>query len=96
MSDAVAPAQDFSSGDLGTETEFIDTTLDLLLLLLMEERRWLCMENTQKVLHLTFGNLIQKWLDVQVADLTRLEYSTSVFLRSPSGMVEFCISIHSL
>lgn len=47
--------------------------------------------NTQNGLHLIFGTLIQKCLDVQVAGLTHQEYSTSSFLRSPSGMVEFRI-----
>lgn len=44
----------------GTETELADTALDLLLLLLMEQWRWLCTENMQKVLHLAFGTLIQR------------------------------------
>lgn len=43
-----------------TETELADTALDLLLLLLMEQWRWLCTENMQKVLHLVFGTLIQR------------------------------------
>ncbi|XP_008140753.2 sorting nexin-19 isoform X1 [Eptesicus fuscus] len=70
VSDAAAPAQDLSNSDPGTETELADTALDLLLLLLMEQWRWLCTENMQKVLHLTFGTLIQRWLEVQVANLT--------------------------
>lgn len=44
----------------GTETELADTALDLLLLLLMEQWRWLCTENVQKVLRLIFGTLIQR------------------------------------
>ncbi|CAK6440350.1 unnamed protein product [Pipistrellus nathusii] len=70
VSDAAAPAQDLSNSDPGTETELADTALDLVLLLLMEQWRWLCTENMQKVLHLTFGTLIQRWLEVQVANLT--------------------------
>ncbi|XP_012585202.1 PREDICTED: sorting nexin-19 [Condylura cristata] len=62
--------QHFSSSDPGTETELADTALELLLLLLMEQWRWLCTENMQKVLRLLFGTLIQRWLEVQVANLT--------------------------
>ncbi|XP_037361543.1 sorting nexin-19 isoform X2 [Talpa occidentalis] len=70
LPDTAVLAQRCSSGDLGTETELADTVLDLLLLLLMEQWRWLCTENMQKVLHLIFGTLIQRWLEVQVANLT--------------------------
>nr|XP_060461232.1 sorting nexin-19 isoform X1 [Panthera onca]XP_060461233.1 sorting nexin-19 isoform X1 [Panthera onca]XP_060461234.1 sorting nexin-19 isoform X1 [Panthera onca]XP_060461235.1 sorting nexin-19 isoform X1 [Panthera onca] len=70
LSDPAVPAQDLSTSDPGTETELADTALDLLLLLLMEQWRWLCTENMQKVLRLVFGTLIQRWLEVQVANLT--------------------------
>ncbi|XP_058400773.1 sorting nexin-19 isoform X1 [Diceros bicornis minor] len=70
LSHAAVPAQDLSHGDPGTETALADTALDLLLLLLMEQWKWLCTENMQKVLHLIFGTLIQRWLEVQVANLT--------------------------
>ncbi|XP_030187052.1 sorting nexin-19 isoform X1 [Lynx canadensis] len=70
LSDPAVPAQDLSTSDPGTETELADTALDLLLLLLMEQWRWLCTENMQKVLRLAFGTLIQRWLEVQVANLT--------------------------
>ncbi|XP_043435777.1 sorting nexin-19 isoform X5 [Prionailurus bengalensis] len=61
LSDPAVPAQDLSTSDPGTETELADTALDLLLLLLMEQWRWLCTENMQKVLHLVFGTLIQRY-----------------------------------
>ncbi|XP_044775791.1 sorting nexin-19 isoform X2 [Neomonachus schauinslandi] len=70
LSDAAVPARDLGNGDPGAETELADTALDLLLLLLMEQWRWLCTENMQKVLHLMFGTLVQRWLEVQVANLT--------------------------
>ncbi|XP_068410279.1 sorting nexin-19 isoform X2 [Eschrichtius robustus] len=70
VSDAAVPARDLSNSDPGTETELADTALDLLLLLLMEQWSWLCTENVQKVIHLIFGTLIQRWLEVQVATLT--------------------------
>ncbi|XP_044894473.1 sorting nexin-19 isoform X5 [Felis catus] len=61
LSDPAVPAQDLSTSDPGTETELADTALDLLLLLLMEQWRWLCTENMQKVLRLVFGTLIQRY-----------------------------------
>ncbi|XP_057408451.1 sorting nexin-19 isoform X3 [Balaenoptera acutorostrata] len=70
VSGAAVPARDLSNSDPGTETELADTALDLLLLLLMEQWSWLCTENVQKVIHLIFGTLIQRWLEVQVATLT--------------------------
>ncbi|KAG3286977.1 sorting nexin-19 isoform X1 [Ictidomys tridecemlineatus] len=63
-------SQDLSSSDAGTETELADTALNLILLLLMKQWKWLCTENMQKFLHLIFGTLIQRWLEVQVANLT--------------------------
>ncbi|XP_032724837.1 sorting nexin-19 isoform X3 [Lontra canadensis] len=59
--DAAVPTHDLRSGDPGAETELADTALDLLLLLLMEQWRWLCTENIQKVLHLVFGTLVQRY-----------------------------------
>eukprot|EP00074_Homo_sapiens_P026089 NP_001334847.1 sorting nexin-19 isoform 3 [Homo sapiens] len=70
VSDAAVPAQDPSNSDPGTETELADTALDLLLLLLTEQWKWLCTENMQKFLRLIFGTLVQRWLEVQVANLT--------------------------
>ncbi|XP_012626387.2 sorting nexin-19 isoform X1 [Microcebus murinus] len=70
LSHAAMPAQDLRNSDLGTETELADTALDLLLLLLMEQWKWLCTENVQKFLRLIFGTLVQRWLEVQVANLT--------------------------
>ncbi|XP_078195332.1 sorting nexin-19 isoform X9 [Callithrix jacchus] len=70
LSDAAVPAQDPSNSDPGTETELADTALDLLLLLLTEQWKWLCTENMQKFLRLIFGTLVQRWLEVQVANLT--------------------------
>nr|XP_058923916.1 sorting nexin-19 isoform X4 [Kogia breviceps] len=61
VSGAAVPAQDLSNSDPGTETELADTALDLLLLLLMEQWRWLCTENVQKVIRLIFGTLIQRF-----------------------------------
>ncbi|XP_012865247.1 PREDICTED: sorting nexin-19 [Dipodomys ordii] len=64
------PTQDLNNSDTGTEIELADTALDLILLLLMEHWKWLCTENMQKFLRLIFGSLVQRWLEVQVANLT--------------------------
>ncbi|XP_039352416.1 sorting nexin-19 isoform X4 [Mauremys reevesii] len=60
----------YQKDDPGSETPLADTALDLLHLLLMDRWSWLCTENMQKVLHLLFGSLIQRWLEVQVTNLT--------------------------
>uniref|UniRef100_A0A8C0B6L6 Sorting nexin-19 n=1 Tax=Buteo japonicus TaxID=224669 RepID=A0A8C0B6L6_9AVES len=53
-----------------SETALADVALDVLRLLLMDHWSWLCTENVQKVFHLLFGTLIQRWLEVQVVNLT--------------------------
>ncbi|KFR01940.1 Sorting nexin-19, partial [Nipponia nippon] len=53
-----------------SETALADLALDVLRLLLMDHWSWLCTENIQKVFHLLFGTLIQRWLEVQVVNLT--------------------------
>ncbi|KAJ6656031.1 hypothetical protein lerEdw1_004436 [Lerista edwardsae] len=54
----------------GSETLLADIALDLLRLIMVDHWSWLCTENMQKVLHLLFGTLIQRWLEVQVDHLT--------------------------
>ncbi|XP_074783483.1 sorting nexin-19 [Athene noctua] len=56
--------------DSDPETALADLALDVLRLLLMDHWSWLCTENMQKVFHLLFGTLIQRWLEVQVVNLT--------------------------
>ncbi|XP_075630955.1 sorting nexin-19 isoform X3 [Balearica regulorum gibbericeps] len=56
--------------DSDSETALADLALDVLRLLLMDHWSWLCTENIQKVFHLLFGTLIQRWLEVQVVNLT--------------------------
>ncbi|KAF1493419.1 Sorting nexin-19, partial [Eudyptula minor novaehollandiae] len=53
-----------------SETALADLALDVLRLLLMDHWSWLCTENIQKIFHLLFGTLIQRWLEVQVVNLT--------------------------
>ncbi|NWU62355.1 SNX19 protein, partial [Pterocles burchelli] len=56
--------------DSDSETALADLALDVLRLLLMDHWSWLCTENIQKVFNLLFGTLIQRWLEVQVVNLT--------------------------
>ncbi|XP_077161477.1 sorting nexin-19 [Paroedura picta] len=58
------------SEDQESETPLADMAMDLLRLVMMDHWSWLCTENMQKVLHLLFGTLIQRWLEVQVDNLT--------------------------
>ncbi|NWS57127.1 SNX19 protein, partial [Chunga burmeisteri] len=56
--------------DSDSETALADLALDVLRLLLMDHWSWLCTENIQKVFHVLFGTLVQRWLEVQVVNLT--------------------------
>ncbi|XP_015282000.1 PREDICTED: sorting nexin-19 [Gekko japonicus] len=58
------------SDDQESETPLADIAVDLLRLVMVDHWSWLCTENMQKVLHLLFGTLIQRWLEVQVDNLT--------------------------
>ncbi|XP_050015994.1 sorting nexin-19 isoform X2 [Alexandromys fortis] len=69
LRDTAVVAQEFTNSDPGAETELADTALDLILLLLMEQWKWLCTESMQKFFRLVFGTLVQRWLEVQVANL---------------------------
>ncbi|XP_059123536.1 sorting nexin-19 isoform X3 [Peromyscus eremicus] len=68
--DTAVVAQEPNNSDPGTETELADTALNLVLVLLMEQWEWLCTESMHKFLHLVFGTLVQRWLEVQVSNLT--------------------------
>ncbi|KAM6432381.1 sorting nexin-19 isoform 1-T1 [Liasis olivaceus] len=54
----------------GSETLLADVILDLLCLIMVDHWSWLWSENMQKILHLLFGTLIQRWVEVQVDNLT--------------------------
>ncbi|XP_054032050.1 sorting nexin-19 [Dryobates pubescens] len=53
-----------------SETALADLALDVLRLLLLDRWSWLCTENVHKICDLLFGTLIQRWLEVQVVNLT--------------------------
>ncbi|XP_062450403.1 sorting nexin-19, partial [Rhea pennata] len=70
--DMPGPSQQEMHLDTGadSETALADLAMDLLRLLLMDHWSWLCTENMQKVFDLLFGTLIERWLEVQVVNLT--------------------------
>uniref|UniRef100_A0A8C5RCL2 PX domain-containing protein n=1 Tax=Laticauda laticaudata TaxID=8630 RepID=A0A8C5RCL2_LATLA len=58
----------------GSETLLADVVLGLLCLIMVDQWSWLWSENMQKILHLLFGTLIQRWVEVQVDNLTCTQY----------------------
>ncbi|XP_069470230.1 sorting nexin-19 [Ambystoma mexicanum] len=54
----------------GHETVLADAALDVLLLLMKDRWPWVCTDNVQKLIQLLFGTLIQRWLEVQMGNLT--------------------------
>uniref|UniRef100_A0A670YYJ6 Sorting nexin C-terminal domain-containing protein n=1 Tax=Pseudonaja textilis TaxID=8673 RepID=A0A670YYJ6_PSETE len=57
-----------------SETLLADLVLGLLCLIMVDQWSWLWSENMQKILHLLFGTLIQRWVEVQVDNLTCTQY----------------------
>ncbi|XP_027763153.1 sorting nexin-19 isoform X2 [Empidonax traillii] len=53
-----------------SETALADLALDVLRLVLVDHWSWLCTENIHKVFNLLFGTLVQRWLEVQMFNLT--------------------------
>ncbi|RVE64441.1 hypothetical protein OJAV_G00125820 [Oryzias javanicus] len=56
------------------EMVLAEVALNVLCLLMKQQWSWLCSENVQKAVRLLFGTLIDRWLDVSVADLTSTGY----------------------
>ncbi|XP_058269679.1 sorting nexin-19 isoform X2 [Hemibagrus wyckioides] len=56
------------------ETELADMALNILCLLMKDQWSWLCTENIQRSIRLLFGTLIERWLEVGVANLTCMQY----------------------
>lgn len=57
-----------------SETALSDVTLDILCLLMREQWSWLCTQNIQRTIRLLFGTLLNRWLDVSVANLMCIKY----------------------
>ncbi|XP_067363540.1 sorting nexin-19 isoform X2 [Channa argus] len=60
--------------DTASETGLDEVVLNILCLLMKEQWSWLCTENIQKTIKLLFGTLINRWLDVSVANLMCTSY----------------------
>uniref|UniRef100_A0A3Q2FGA4 Sorting nexin 19b n=1 Tax=Cyprinodon variegatus TaxID=28743 RepID=A0A3Q2FGA4_CYPVA len=60
--------------DSSSEMSLAEVALNILCLLLKEHWSWLCSENIQRTVRLLFGTLINRWLDVSVANLTCTKY----------------------
>ncbi|XP_053502898.1 sorting nexin-19 [Ictalurus furcatus] len=56
------------------ETVLADTALNVLYLLMKDQWSWLCSENIQRSIRLLFGTLVERWLEVGVANLTCMQY----------------------
>ncbi|XP_064830711.1 sorting nexin-19 [Oncorhynchus masou masou] len=60
--------------DSVAETALADVALDIMCLLMKDQWSWLCTDNIRKTIRLLFGTLIDRWLDVSVANLTCTQY----------------------
>lgn len=62
------------SQESASETALAEVALNILCLLMKKQWSWLCTENIQRTIKLLFGTLINRWLDVSVANLTCTRY----------------------
>ncbi|XP_059186835.1 sorting nexin-19 [Centropristis striata] len=62
------------SQEHASETALAEVALNILCLLMKKQWSWLCTENIQRTIRLLFGTLINRWLDVSVANLTCTAY----------------------
>ncbi|KAG5836903.1 hypothetical protein ANANG_G00233610 [Anguilla anguilla] len=70
------------------ETALADMALNILCLMMKDHWSWVCTDNIQKSIRLLFGTLIDRWLDVGVANLTCTQYWVTylrVCSRRPCG-----------
>ncbi|KAJ7995177.1 hypothetical protein DPEC_G00241850 [Dallia pectoralis] len=65
---------DKSNEDSVVETVLTDIALDIMCLLMKDQWSWMCTDNVQKTVRLLFGTLVDRWLDVSVANLTCTQY----------------------
>lgn len=57
-----------------SEMPLAEVAMNILCLLMREQWSWLCTENIQRTVRLLFGTLINRWLDVSVANLMCTRY----------------------
>lgn len=60
--------------DAASETSLSDLALNILCLLMKDQWSCLCTENIQRTIRLLFGTLIERWLEVGVANVTCTQY----------------------
>ncbi|XP_055022884.1 LOW QUALITY PROTEIN: sorting nexin-19 [Boleophthalmus pectinirostris] len=65
-----------SNEELVSETALAEVTLNILCLLMREQWSWLCTENIQRTIRLLFGTVLNRFLDVSVANLLCTRYWT--------------------
>ncbi|XP_072310312.1 sorting nexin-19-like isoform X2 [Eucyclogobius newberryi] len=63
-----------SSEESVSEMALAEVTLNILCLLMREQWSWLCTENIQRTVRLLFGTLLNRFLDVSVANLLCVRY----------------------
>ncbi|MBN3302551.1 sorting nexin-19 [Amia ocellicauda] len=66
--------QEEANRNAGAEMALADIALNILCLLMKNQWSWLCTQNIQKTIRLLFGTLIDRWLDVHIANLTCTQY----------------------
>ncbi|XP_072249188.1 sorting nexin-19-like [Leuresthes tenuis] len=73
LDDGMSEKQSQEHGTAG-EMALAEVALDILCLLMKDQWSWLCSENVQRSMRLLFGTLINRWLEVNVANLTCTRY----------------------
>ncbi|XP_059932238.1 sorting nexin-19 isoform X1 [Gadus macrocephalus] len=58
----------------GCEMALAEPALSIVCLLMAGQWGWLCTENVQRTVRMLFGTLIDRWLEVSVANLTSMQY----------------------
>ncbi|KAM9853559.1 sorting nexin-19-like [Aulostomus maculatus] len=74
LDDRSSGKQSKEHGTASAEMALAEVALNILCLLMKEQWSWLCTENIQKTIRLLFGTLINRWLEVSVANLTCIRY----------------------
>ncbi|XP_043975445.1 sorting nexin-19 isoform X3 [Gambusia affinis] len=67
-------AEQCKEHDSAGEMSQAKVAMDILCLLMKEQWSWLCSKNIQRTVRLLFGTLINRWLDVSVANLMCTKY----------------------
>ncbi|XP_073719573.1 sorting nexin-19 [Misgurnus anguillicaudatus] len=57
-----------------SDTALSDLALNILCLIIKDQWSWLCTENIQRTIRLLFGTLMERWMEVGVANVTCTQY----------------------